>query len=241
MNEVTHADLLAVPARRRRRARSDDVWYGQGGKGFGWGTVHHAAGTLRMPYRPRYDSPFAPTSVVDEDLRVVGTQQPLRLRHVGDAVQLRGESGPHAGRAGAAAVPASRLTGRAVFAVVLTGPPGAGKTVALTALSDALVEDRVLAALGVGDHLLFRLDAARATLLRRITAREPPGWPGLAYLQDETPRLQAALAALDGVHLAIDSEQVAPAGIAERIRSARPDQLRPREPRTPSASPGRTT
>ena len=30
-----------------------------------------------------------------------------------------------------------------MFAVVLTGPPGAGKTVTLTALSDALVEDRV--------------------------------------------------------------------------------------------------
>jgi hypothetical protein len=30
-----------------------------------------------------------------------------------------------------------------VFSVVLTGPPGAGKTVALTALSDALVADQV--------------------------------------------------------------------------------------------------
>jgi len=30
-----------------------------------------------------------------------------------------------------------------VFAVGLTGPPGAGKTVALTALSDALVGDQV--------------------------------------------------------------------------------------------------
>jgi hypothetical protein len=30
-----------------------------------------------------------------------------------------------------------------VFSVLLTGPPGAGKTVALTALSDALVADRV--------------------------------------------------------------------------------------------------
>lgn len=49
--------------------------YGQGGKGFGWGTVHHAAGSLRMPYRPQLDSPFAANSVVDEDLRVVGTQR----------------------------------------------------------------------------------------------------------------------------------------------------------------------
>ncbi|HEX8210318.1 MAG TPA: GMC oxidoreductase [Longimicrobium sp.] len=49
--------------------------YGQGGKGFGWGTVHHAVGTLRMPYRPGLDAPFAPHSVVDEDLRVVGTER----------------------------------------------------------------------------------------------------------------------------------------------------------------------
>ena len=49
--------------------------FGQGGKGFGWGTVHHAAGTLRMPYRPRDDSAaFDFATVVDEDLRVGGTQ-----------------------------------------------------------------------------------------------------------------------------------------------------------------------
>ncbi|MBD2107635.1 GMC oxidoreductase [Nodosilinea sp. FACHB-13] len=52
----------------------NEVWYGQGGKGFGWGTVHHAAGTLRMPYRPQFNAPFAANSVVDEDLRVNGTQ-----------------------------------------------------------------------------------------------------------------------------------------------------------------------
>jgi choline dehydrogenase-like flavoprotein len=28
-----------------------------------------------MPYRPRLDAPFASASVVDEDLRVVGTQR----------------------------------------------------------------------------------------------------------------------------------------------------------------------
>ncbi len=47
--------------------------YGSGGKGFGWGTVHHAAGTLRMPYRPQLDAPIDHQSVVDEDLRVAGT------------------------------------------------------------------------------------------------------------------------------------------------------------------------
>lgn len=47
--------------------------YGTNGKGFGWGTVHHAAGTLRMPYRATHDGPFESRSVVDEDLRVVST------------------------------------------------------------------------------------------------------------------------------------------------------------------------
>jgi choline dehydrogenase-like flavoprotein len=56
-------------------ARPDgEVWYGQGGKGFGYGTVHHAAGTLRMPYRPHLDAEINWQAVVDEDLRVVGTQ-----------------------------------------------------------------------------------------------------------------------------------------------------------------------
>jgi choline dehydrogenase-like flavoprotein len=75
LNEVTfrifscfqHNGLPARPV--------DEVWYGQGGKGFGWGTVHHAVGTLRMPYRPRYDAPFAAESVVDEDMRVRGTDR----------------------------------------------------------------------------------------------------------------------------------------------------------------------
>lgn len=47
--------------------------YGQDGKAFGFGTVHHAAGSLRMPYRPGKDGDFQPDSVVDEDLRVIGT------------------------------------------------------------------------------------------------------------------------------------------------------------------------
>ena len=53
LNEVTYQifsqfQINGVPARPE-----NEVWYGQGGKGFGWGTVHHAAGSLRMPYRPR--------------------------------------------------------------------------------------------------------------------------------------------------------------------------------------------
>ncbi len=71
MNHITHLicsqfSINGVPARPE-----GEVWYGQGGKGFGWGTVHHAAGTLRMPARPAFDQPIAPHSVVDEDLQVL--------------------------------------------------------------------------------------------------------------------------------------------------------------------------
>ena len=53
----------------------NDIWYGQDGKGFGWGTVHHAAGTLRMPYKAAHDRSFETSSVLDEDLRVHGTDR----------------------------------------------------------------------------------------------------------------------------------------------------------------------
>jgi len=48
--------------------------YGENFVDFGFGTVHHAVGTLRMPHRTRLDGPFQPDSVVDEDLRVIGTR-----------------------------------------------------------------------------------------------------------------------------------------------------------------------
>ncbi|MCC9601940.1 GMC oxidoreductase [Stieleria sp. JC731] len=40
---------------------------------FGWGTVHHACGTLRMPWKPDRQSDFEYQSVVDENLKVNGT------------------------------------------------------------------------------------------------------------------------------------------------------------------------
>lgn len=46
---------------------------GENGKGFGSGIVHHAAGSLRMPSKERFDGPWQAASVVDEDLRVKGT------------------------------------------------------------------------------------------------------------------------------------------------------------------------
>ncbi|NMH95587.1 GMC oxidoreductase, partial [Pseudonocardia bannensis] len=56
LNEVTHRifslfDRDGVPARPDTDDHGKELWFGQG-KGFGWGTVHHAAGSLRMPTRP---------------------------------------------------------------------------------------------------------------------------------------------------------------------------------------------
>ena len=50
-----------------------ESWYNVNGKGFGYGTVHHAAGSLRMPFKSNYISPFNYNSVVDENLCLVGT------------------------------------------------------------------------------------------------------------------------------------------------------------------------
>ena len=73
LNRVTYQIFSQFSLDGQEARPVNESWYGSGGKGFGWGTVHHAAGSLRMPYRPSYDSPFAPESVVDEDLRVIGT------------------------------------------------------------------------------------------------------------------------------------------------------------------------
>lgn len=75
LNHVTHQIFSQFEIDGRGARPDGEVWYGQGGKGFGFGTVHHAAGSLRMPYRATHAGPFAATSVVDEDLRVVGTQR----------------------------------------------------------------------------------------------------------------------------------------------------------------------
>jgi broad-specificity NMP kinase len=168
-----------------------------------------------------------------------------------------------------------------VFAVVVTGPPGAGKTACLTALTDALVDDRIahagvdvdevawaypfpsdqqrlvllgnawdahrraghelllvaevvesdahladlLAAVGADDHLLVRLEATPATMQERIVAREPPGWSGLEHLLGEVQRYAISLEELNGVHLALDSEQLSPEEEVARIRAERPDKL----------------
>lgn len=74
LNSVTYQIFSQFQIDGRPARPENEVWFGQGGKGFGWGTVHHAAGTLRMPYKSDYNSAFNFQTVVDEDLRVAGTK-----------------------------------------------------------------------------------------------------------------------------------------------------------------------
>ena len=52
MNHVTHQIFSQFQINGISARPLNEEWYGQAGKGFGWGTVHHAAGSLRMPYGP---------------------------------------------------------------------------------------------------------------------------------------------------------------------------------------------
>ena len=74
LNDVTYKIFSQFQRDGREARPENETWYGQNGKGFGYGTVHHAVCTLRMPHRWTYDGPFQDDSVVDENLRVVGTQ-----------------------------------------------------------------------------------------------------------------------------------------------------------------------
>jgi len=74
MNAVTAQIFSQFQRDGQAGSAENGARFGQGGLGFGWGTVHHAAGTLRMPYKSSHDGAFNSQSVVDEDLRVAGTQ-----------------------------------------------------------------------------------------------------------------------------------------------------------------------
>jgi hypothetical protein len=169
-----------------------------------------------------------------------------------------------------------------VFALVLTGPPGSGKSSVLEALSDALVDDDiahasvetealtsthpalddpwwlahidaacrlhrshgqrlllvattvesdadlrgVLSAVGADEHVVVRLEAEPATLARRIVEREPEGWSGLHELVAASARLGPVIAGLDGIELALSTEDARPRDVAARIRDSFPEPLR---------------
>jgi hypothetical protein len=73
LNGVADRIFRQFSVHGNRAVPHDNIWLGEGGKGFGWGTVHHAVGTLRMPWKAGFDQAFAPASVVDENLQVRGT------------------------------------------------------------------------------------------------------------------------------------------------------------------------
>ena len=170
-----------------------------------------------------------------------------------------------------------------MFALVLTGPPGAGKTSVLEALTDALSAEDVrhatvevealtsahpplndeqwpmpveaicglyrqfgydllliavtvkserdlcglLDAIGADEHVVVRLEAHPETLRRRIVEREPDTLTELDVLVAVSARLSPLIAGLDGIALALTTEGKRPAAVAERIRDAWPEKLRP--------------
>jgi hypothetical protein len=80
-----------------------------------------------------------------------------------------------------------------------------------------------------------RLEAASATLRRRLIAREPADWSGLDELVESTGRLAAAMARLVDVTLVLSTEGECAQVIAERIRDAFPGALRPDRNQGPQA------
>jgi hypothetical protein len=167
-------------------------------------------------------------------------------------------------------------------ALVITGPPGAGKTAVAEALSDLLVRDDVrhalieteaitathppladerwfehvrvacalhreagyelllvvatvesdvdlrslVDAIDAAEHAVVRLEAGPATLQARIIAREPAGWSGLDELVAATARLAPVIAGLDGVALALSTDDQRAETVAQQIRDAFPESLR---------------
>lgn len=166
--------------------------------------------------------------------------------------------------------------------MLITGPPGAGKTSVVTALVDALSDDdiahagievemlewahpaltdeqwtrhlgtmcelyrdaghhlvliaqtietdddlsKLLDAVGADEHFVVRLHAPPTTLVQRIIAREPASWSGLPGLVEHAQELAVSMPALRGIDLVLSTEGEQPEAVAERIRTARPDQLR---------------
>lgn len=72
LNDVTHQIFSQFTNHAQPTRPLDECWYGACGKAFGYGTVHHCVGTLRMPAKPRLDASGFSTSVVDENLQVHG-------------------------------------------------------------------------------------------------------------------------------------------------------------------------
>jgi gluconate kinase len=84
----------------------------------------------------------------------------------------------------------------------------------------------VFGAVDADEHVVVRLEAEPATLARRIVEREPEGWSGLDELVAASARLGPVIADLDGIDLALSTEDARPSDVAARIRDAFPAALR---------------
>jgi GMC oxidoreductase len=73
LNDIARRIFEQFQNGNQNAVAADDTKFGEKGKGFGYGTVHHAIGTLRMPWKPSLTAAFDQPSVVDQDLRVAGT------------------------------------------------------------------------------------------------------------------------------------------------------------------------
>ena len=140
-----------------------------------------------------------------------------------------------------------------MFAVVVIGPPGSGKTAVLTALHDLLADDHVSHAVveveavtwaspPVADEQSFRhlaairsmyaeagyplmLEAAPVTLQKRIVEREPPGWSGLPRLLHAADEIASTSRLLEDIDIVCCTDDTTPLSVAAQIRSARPALL----------------
>jgi hypothetical protein len=116
-----------------------------------------------------------------------------------------------------------------VLAVVLTGPPGAGKS-DLLLIAQTLETDQDVTqlrqAVSADEYLLVRLEAQPATLVERIIDREPENWSGLPELVEHAQGLAASMPALRAIDLVVSTEGERPETVAQRIRDAHPGRLR---------------
>jgi len=85
----------------------------------------------------------------------------------------------------------------------------------------------LLDGMGADEHVVVRLEADPETLRRRIIERDPDTYAELDELLAASARLSPVIAGLDGIALARTTTGKRPAAVAERIRDAWPETLRP--------------
>ncbi|KAK4182072.1 GMC family oxidoreductase N-terminal domain-containing protein [Podospora australis] len=74
LNDISFRVMSEFKLNGRDARPEGEAWFGKNGKGFGMATVHHAACSLRMPFRWTYNGQWETESVVDEDLQVRGME-----------------------------------------------------------------------------------------------------------------------------------------------------------------------